>query len=102
MRANTVMPLALTSASSRFIVCSGSKSLGTTINPSAGIFGLDDWGALLSIAQPTRIRIVNAIVAAVRFAAGSGRTIAMPTTTDSRHDETFQGSSEFEDRYVSI
>src|SRR5712671_5042032 len=49
MRANTVMPLALTSASSRFIVCSGSKSLGTTINPSAGIFGLDGWVGLLSI-----------------------------------------------------
>src|ERR1700682_5248857 len=49
MRANTVMPLALTSASSRFIVGSGSKSLGTTINPSAGIFGLDGWVGLLTI-----------------------------------------------------
>ena len=60
MRANTVMPLALTSASSRFIVRSGSKSLGTTINPSAGIFGLDGWVGLPSISsEPLPCTIPN-------------------------------------------
>src|SRR6185503_13417395 len=78
MRANTVMPLALTSASSRFIVCSGSKSLATTINPSAGIFGLDDWGAFLSIANHWLLRSRRArrtFLREISKGAGPRRTI---------------------------